>query len=80
MTEYRASFDATISFSNGGGLTAHGFRVDAPSPDVSEAELAALFVASLGLLMTDTVELSHVEVFAEPHKGTRGGPSDRSGP
>jgi arylformamidase len=80
MTEYRASFDATISFSNGGGLTAHGFRVDVPSPDVSEAEFAALFVASLGLLMTDTVELSHVEVFAEPHKGTRGGPSDRSGP
>ena len=80
MTEYRASFDATISFSNGGGLTAHGFRVDVPSPDVSEAEIAALFVASLGLLMTDTVELSHVEVFGEPHKGTRGGPSDRSGP
>jgi arylformamidase len=80
MTEYRASFDATISFSNGGGLTAHGFRVDVPSPDVSEAEIAALFVASLGLLMTDTVELSLVEVFAEPHKGTRGGPSDRSGP
>ncbi len=80
MTEYRASFDATISFSNGGGLTAHGFRVDVPSADVSEAEIAALFVASLGLLMTDTVALSHVEVFAEPHKGTRGGPSDRSGP
>ena len=79
MTEYRASFDATISFSNGGGLTAHGFRVDVPSPDVSEPEIAALFVASLGLLMTDTVELSHVEVFVEPHKGTRGGPSDRSG-
>ena len=66
MTEYRASFDATISFSNGGGLTAHGFRVDVPSPDVSEAEIAALFVASLGLLMTNTVELSHVEVFAVP--------------
>jgi kynurenine formamidase len=79
MTEYRASFDATVSFSNGGDLTAHGFRVDVPSPDVGEAEIAALFVASLGLLMTDTIELSHVEVFAEPHKGTRGGPSDRSG-
>jgi kynurenine formamidase len=34
-------------------------------------------VASLGLLMTESVELSNVEVFAEPHKGTRGGPSDR---
>jgi arylformamidase len=77
-TEHRASFDAVISFSNGGGLTAQGFRVDVPSADVSEAEIAALFVASLGLLMTDTVELSNVEVFAEPHKGTRGGPSDRS--
>ena len=77
MAEYRASFDAVISFSNGGDLSAHGFRVDVPSPDVSEAEIAALFVASLGLLMTDTVRLDHVEVFAEPHKGTRGGPSDR---
>ena len=41
MTEYRASFDATVSFSNGGDLTVHGFRVDVPSPDVSEAEIAA---------------------------------------
>jgi len=79
VAEYRASFDASISFSNGGDLTARGFRVDVPSPDVGEAEIAALFVASLGLLMTDTVRLDHVEVFAEPHKGTRRGPSDRSG-
>jgi arylformamidase len=77
MTEYRASFDASVTFANGGGLTATGFRVDVPSPDVDEAGIAALFVASLGLLMTKSVELSNVEVFAEPHKGTRGGPSDR---
>jgi kynurenine formamidase len=76
MTEYRASFDAAISFSNGGDLTAHGFRVDVPALAVTEVEIAALFVASLGLLMTDKVELSNVAVFAEPHKGTRGGPSD----
>jgi kynurenine formamidase len=81
MTEYRASFDAVINFSNGGDQTVHGFRVDVGGPDVDEAEIAALFVASLGLLMTDTAELSNVEVFAEPHKGTRGGPSDhRQGP
>lgn len=78
MTEYRASFDAVINFSNGGDLTVHGFRVDVPGPGVGEAEIAALFVASLGLLMTDTAELSNVEVFAEPHKGTRGGPSDHT--
>jgi len=78
MTEYRASFDATVTFANGGGLTAQGFRVDVPSPGTGEAEIAALFVASLGLLMTESVELSHVEIIAEAHKGTRGGPSDRA--
>jgi arylformamidase len=80
MTEYRASFDAAITFSNGGDLAVHGFRVDLPSPDTSEAGIAALFVASLGLLMTDAVELSNVTIIAEPHKGTRGGPADRAAP
>jgi kynurenine formamidase len=78
MTDYRASFDATARFSNGGDLTAHGFRVDLPGPDLDEAGIAALFVASLGLLMTDSVRLSNVAIFAEPHRGTRGGPSDRA--
>ncbi|MEU8106351.1 cyclase family protein [Nonomuraea muscovyensis] len=78
--DHRASFDATITFGNGGDLTVHGFRVDLPSPRCGEDEIAALFVASLGLLMTDEVRLSDVRVFPEPHKGTRGGPSDRSAP
>jgi kynurenine formamidase len=77
MTEYRASFDAQVTFSNGGDLAVHGFRVDVPGADIGEAGIAALFVASLGLLLTDTVELRNVKVFAEPHKGTRGGPADR---
>lgn len=77
MTEYRASFDAAVTFSNGGDLIVHGFRVDVPAPDVDEADIAALFVASLGLLMTDTVRLRNVSIVAEPHKGTRGGPADR---
>jgi kynurenine formamidase len=78
VTEYRASFDATVRFSNGGDLAVHGFRVDLPGPDTDQAGIGALFVASLGLLMTETIELSNVEVFAEPHKGTRGGPADRA--
>ncbi|WP_188188164.1 cyclase family protein [Nonomuraea sp. SYSU D8015] len=78
MSQYRASLDASIAFSNGGDLTVHGFRVDLPGPDASKDQIAALFVASLGLLMTDTVELTNVRIFAEPHKGTRGGPSDGS--
>ena len=40
MTEYRASLDAAVTFSNGGDLAVHGFRVDLPSPDVGEAEIA----------------------------------------
>ncbi|TYB63934.1 cyclase family protein [Nonomuraea sp. PA05] len=80
MIEYRASFDARIAFSNGGDLTVHGFRVDLPGPGASENDIAVLFVASLGLLMTDTVELTNVQVFPEPHKGTRGGPSDHRRP
>ncbi len=79
MTEYRASFGASVGFSNGGDLAVHGFRVDVPSPDIDEAGIAAVFVASLGLLMTDTVELRNVTIVAEPHKGTRGGPADRGG-
>src|SRR3984957_5815050 len=76
MIEYRASFDATIRFSSGGDLTAHGFRVDVPAPDIDEDGIAALFVASLGLLLTDSVTLTRVEIVAEPHQGTGGGPSD----
>jgi kynurenine formamidase len=76
-TEYRAQFDAVVTFSNGGGLRADRFRVDVPGPDATEQDIAALFIASLNLLMVDAVELRNVSVFAEPHRGTRGGPSDR---
>ena len=76
MLQYRAEFDATVTFANGGGLRTRGFRVDVPHPDVTRAEIAALFLAACGLLMADRVDLSGVRVFAEPHKGTRGGPSD----
>jgi kynurenine formamidase len=78
VTEYRAQFDATVTFANGGGLHADGFRVDVPGPDVTEAEVAALFVGSLNLLMVDTVDVRNLSVFAEPRKGTKGGPSDHA--
>ena len=74
VQQYRAEFDVTVTFLNGGGLQAQGFRVDLPHADSTEPEIAALFVAACGLLMVDRVELSGVRVFAEQHKGTRGGP------
>jgi len=74
--EYRAQFDATVTFANGGGLSAQGFRLDVPGPEAGLEEVAELFVASLGLLMVDRIEVRDLRVFPEPHKGTRGGPSD----
>lgn len=76
--QYRAEFDALVSFSNGGGLRAEGFRVDVPGPEVTAEHVAFLFTASLGLLMTERVDVQRLRVFPEPHKGTRGGPSDRT--
>lgn len=76
MPEYRAIFDATITFSNEGGLQAQRFRVDLPDANVNDEEIARLFVASLDLLMTESAVVSNVQIIEEPHKGTRGGPSD----
>jgi len=78
VTEYRASFDAEVTFLNGGGLQVQGFRLDVPGADVTEAAVADLFVRHLGLLMVDRVRLRDLRVFPEPHKGSRGGPADRS--
>jgi arylformamidase len=75
MIEYRASFDAEVTFGNGGGLQAQGFRLDIPGETISDGELAALFVRHLGLLMVAEARVSNVEIVAEPHKGSRGGPS-----
>jgi kynurenine formamidase len=76
--EYRAQFDATVTFSNGGELSARDFRVDVPHAEVSTAEVGALFVASLSLLMVDRVEVTRLRVFPEQHKGTGGGPAYRT--
>ena len=75
--QYRAEFDAVVTFRNGGGLQTQGFRVDVPHADVTEAEIASLFVTACRLLMVGTVELSNIRIFADPHLGTPGGPSER---
>jgi kynurenine formamidase len=74
--QFRAEFDATVAFSNGGSLQAEGFRVDVAGPDSSEQEVAELFIRSLNLLMVDRVDLHRLRLFPEAHKGTHGGPSD----
>jgi arylformamidase len=77
MIEYRAEFDAEVTFANGGGLQTQGFRLDVPGADIGEEQLADLFVRHLGLLMVGGVHVRNIRVWAEPHKGSRGGPADR---
>ncbi|NUT35065.1 MAG: cyclase family protein [Hamadaea sp.] len=76
MIEYRARFDAEVGFANGGGLQAQDFRLDIPAETIGDQDLAALFVKHLGLLMVAEVRLTGIEIFAEPHKGSRGGPAE----
>lgn len=71
MPEYRAHFDAEVSFANGGGLTAHEFRLDLPGPDVDDAKLAELFVRHLGLALVSDVRITGLTVVEEQHKGSR---------
>lgn len=49
--EHRAQFDATVTFSNGGGLTARDFRVDVPHDQVDVGALAAVEVAGRAVLL-----------------------------
>lgn len=81
MTEYRAHFDAVVSFVNGGRLTAEGFRLDVPTAAVGEAEVAELFVRHLGLALVGSVELRGLSIVEEPHRGSRGmaAPADDRG-
>lgn len=72
MTEFRAHFDARVEFANGGGLSAEGFRVDLPTPDVTEADVARLFARHLGLALVSRVTVSDLTIVEEQHRGTRG--------
>ncbi|MDR7110180.1 kynurenine formamidase [Microbacterium trichothecenolyticum] len=72
MPEYRAHFDFDIRFANGGGLAGTGFRLDLPSADATEDEIARLLIAHLGLALVDEVELRGLRIVEEPHRGSRG--------
>ncbi|MBB4958088.1 cyclase family protein [Micromonospora polyrhachis] len=75
--QWRAQFDAEVSFANGGGLRTEGFRLDIPGTTIEgttigDDELAALFVRHLGLLMVAEVRISNKTIIQEAHKGGRG--------
>ncbi|KQX05503.1 MULTISPECIES: cyclase family protein [unclassified Leifsonia] len=72
MTDFRARFDAEVAFLNGGDLRVSDFRLDLPSADVSESELAELFVRHLGLALVQRVDITELSIVEEQHKGSRG--------
>lgn len=81
--ECRVEFDAEVTFQNGGRLAAEGFRLDIPGAEIDDAELAALFVRALHLLMVGTVRIANKRILREPHKGSavpepRGAPARRA--
>src|SRR4029079_11623369 len=79
---WRASFDAEVTFANGGGLRAEEFRLDLPGDDpaaITDHELGALFVRHLGLLMVDRVTISNRTHVREAHKGSRGVDAETGG-
>ena len=77
MVTYRAHFDARIEFSNGGDLTANGFRLDLPSAD---ADVERLLVQHLGLALVSSVALSNLTIVEEAHRGSqRVAPAETAG-
>ncbi|MGK5738374.1 cyclase family protein [Micromonospora sp. URMC 103] len=70
--QWRAQFDAEVSFANGGGLSTEGFRLDIPGREISDEDLGALLVRHLGLLMVAEVRVRNKTIIQEPHKGGRG--------
>ncbi|MET3805399.1 kynurenine formamidase [Nakamurella sp. UYEF19] len=80
MTEFRAQFDAAITFVNGGALQTQDFRLDISGPEIDSAALATALVGHLGLLMVDHVDITNLQVIAEPHRGSRGAAAARGLP
>ena len=76
----RAEFDAEVTFANGGGLQAQGFRLDVAGADVDDVELGERFVRHLGLLMVESVRITNRRLLREAHKGSRGSGEDSRTP
>ncbi|MEV4777340.1 cyclase family protein [Microbacterium sp. LWH12-1.2] len=74
--EYRAHFDFSISFANGGGISGEGFRLDLPHADMTDAEVSRLLVRHLGLALVSEVVLRDLRIVEEPHRGSRGVETD----
>lgn len=68
MTEHRVQFDFVVHFTNGGSLSAQGFRLDIPGEDIPDDALAAYLIQDMRLLMAGRVDIANKQIIAEPHK------------
>jgi kynurenine formamidase len=68
MSEKRVQFDFEIEFSNGGGLSGRGFRLDIDGEDIADDALAGRLVRDLRLLMVGAVRIANKTILDEPHK------------
>jgi hypothetical protein len=68
MTEHRVKFDFVVHFTNGGNLSAQGFRLDIPGTDITDDELAAYLIQDMRLLMAGRVDIANKQILEEPHK------------
>ena len=66
--QYRAHADFSVTFTNGGGLTAEGFRLDVPDAAADESFVGQLFVRQLALTLVDEVRVRNLEVVEETHR------------
>ncbi|MFF1878049.1 cyclase family protein [Leifsonia sp. NPDC058230] len=79
MPDYRAHFDASVTFANGGGLEATAFRLDLPTDELDASQIAELFVRHLGLALVGEVRLSNLTIVEEQHRGSRDAVGPRRG-
>ena len=68
MTDHRVKFDFVVHFTNGGTLHAQDFRLDIPSAEISDDQLAAYLIQDMRLLMAGRVEIANKQIIREPHK------------
>ena len=68
MTERRVAFDFVVHFTNGGSLSAEGFRLDIPGEDIADDALAAYLIQDMRLLMAGRVDITNKRILVEPHK------------
>jgi kynurenine formamidase len=73
VLQYRAELDAAVILTGGASVRAQGLTIDVPHADVTQAEIAALLVAALGLRHVERVEVAACRVFGE-----RAAPTGRS--